>query len=301
MSDQRDERGAESWDAESWDDTRLATRQLERAELAPAAGGPWASDNGADELDRLLRRTMRALDDQIPSGTFDALSRRIDASLDQGDSAQGSSAALLEASDDRAEDSYHDAEPAEIDDELAVRRRPRPSTATGRGRGRRHLLTTEVVGPHSWWQARGLVWGVGAASLGVAAILIAVVVRKSRSEAPELGASSWREPGTGVVVGRRSPAIEEELPDAAELTRRALRAELAPVLPAARACLGTRPTQPISLELTVAQSGEIRDLGVRGPLPETKAARCIADAVRGITGGKLAPRAQAQTVSIPLY
>ena len=330
--------GKPSWsEPTSWDETRLASRQpWEEADLglesAASAGARAASahdgDDGGDHdgypgydddldeggdgdavgahqlaaepLDALLRSSMRALEAQAPAGYFDALPAQIDARLDGAMMVSGSSGAI-------AIGALAGSTTAELEDEPPRGAHGRLAHAEGSrgpaGRApRRASLSTEVVGPHPWWHSRTAAVGLGAAALAAALVLVVVVLRRDPAERQPLpmGASSMRDPGSiRATSGRRPP---EEEPDAAELERRAVRAELAPLLPSARACLGARPAEPISLELTVSATGEIRDVLVRGPLPETSAARCITEAIqRASNGGKLPPRARAQTVRVPLF
>lgn len=264
MSQRDDDGGAgptDSWDAPSWQETRLVRRD--------SAHEGDVGDDAA--LDALLRRSMRSLDERVPDALFDELPAKVDARLTEG----GGAAEGADVADE-------DYEPP------AVRS------------VQRHQIRTEVVGPHAWWHSRGMVIGVGLASVVAAAALIAVVARRGASESPAMGASSIREPGSRRVGAARQTTAELEEPDAVELERRAVLAELAPVLPEARACVGARPAAPISLDLTVSPEGVIRDVVVQGPLPELAAARCIADAIHRLDG-KLAPRERPQSVRVPLF
>lgn len=264
MSQRDDDGGAGgssgAWEASSWQETSLQRRD--------SAHDEEGDDDAA--LDALLRRSMRALDERVPEALFEELPAKVDARLSDGADGAG-------------------IEVVEVDDEEAAR-----SAARGMGRHAR----TEVLGP--WWHSRGMMIGVGLASVAAAAALVAVVARRGGGEhGPAMGASSIREPGSRRAGAWRA-ASEVEEPDAVELERRAVLAELAPVLPAARACVGARPAVPISLDLTVSREGVIRDVVVQGPLPELAAARCIADAIHRLDG-KLAPRERPQSVRVPLF
>lgn len=267
MSQRDDEGGAggpdESWDAPSWQETRLVRRDSAHD---GEGGGEGGGDAGGDAaLDALLRRSMRALDERVPEALFEELPAKVDARLSEGDAGGGAKIEVVEAAQE------------------------------ARGE-RRHQVRTEVVGPHAWWHSRGMVIGVGLASLAAAAALVAVVARRGTSDhgSPAMGASTIREPSA------RRKVSELEEPDAVELERRAVLDELAPVLPAARACVGANPAAPISLDLRVSREGVIRDVVVQGPLPELAAARCIADAIHRLDG-KLPPRDRPPSVRVPLF
>lgn len=255
-----------------------------------------ALDLGPAKLDALLRRSMRALEDQVPTGYFEALPAQIAVRLDDKLIGQsGAEIAIAKAS--RLLDA------SSLGGALDARPSARASKPAASRAQRRSLVTTEVVGPVAWWQSRMMAVGLGAASLVAALVLIVVVVRGGGAEQqPSLGAASMREPGVGRLPGRRSDEGREE-PDPQTAAREAVLLELSSVLPQARACLGARPAgAPIVLELTVDPDGDIRDVLVRGPLPNTSAARCISDAVhRAGQGGKLSPRPQPQTVRVPLF
>lgn len=261
---QRDDDGGGGGSSEPWEAPSWQETRLARRESVP---GEEAEDDAA--LDALLRRSMRALDERVPEALFEELPAKVDARLSDG---AGAGIEVVEADDEEEARS-------------AVRRK---------GRHER----TEVLGP--WWHSRGMIIGVGLASVAAAAALVAVVARRGGGEhGPAMGASSLREPGSRRVGAWRASSEVEE-PDAVELERRAVLAELAPVLPAARACVGARPAAPISLDLTVSREGVIRDVVVQGPLPELAAARCIAEAIHRLDG-KLAPRERAQSVRVPLF
>lgn len=261
---QRDDDGGAGGPSDTWDSASWQETRLLRRDSASQGE---AEDDEA--LDGLLRRSMRALDARVPEALFAELPAKVEARLADG-------AAGIEV----VEGGEEEEAPA--------------------ARGARHA-PTEVVGAHAWWHSRGMVFGVGLASVAAAVALVAVVARRGGSEhgPPAMGASSIHEPGSR-RVGSARRATEPEEPDAVELERRAVLAELAPVLPAARACVGASPTAPISLDLRVSREGVIRDVVVQGPLPELAAARCIADAIHRLDG-KLPPRERPPSVRVPLF
>jgi hypothetical protein len=220
---------------------------MDRA-MNPPSAPPSDAEN--DALEHLLRRSMRALDDQVPAAYFDALPAAIDARIDARST-------------------------AEIEAGLGVAPVPGAAAVAARAK-RRSVAQTQLGAPLPWWHSRIAVTVIGAVAVAGAVALL------SGRGGPAAGRRSAQTMSAATIADLRNPERpgvsggDVEPSGVGEVAR--LRDRFIAFLPAARGCVGVRsPGDRVMLDVAISPSGAI-DVAPRGLA--APATGCVIDILR---------------------